>query len=276
MMRYRYWVVFPLLWAAAFLIGDTLFFGTPGYPVFLRTEVELVKGLALFGSWAAALRFERGDYLRRAWFLIGGVLALLLLRDLTLAPLGFEAMGQGNLEVLRSVLVTLANLSGVAGTWLLARTWKVADLSLPGSRKGQAAVVAVAVVLAVAFASPGLVTSGSRLLEGDLTATAGAASAFGDMIILCLLAPLFLTALALRGGLISWPWALLTASNVAWLLYDALAVLGPALGLDAHAARTSTELFRALGCTFGFTAGLAQRAVVDHLRRLGGGPPPAV
>jgi nicotinic acid phosphoribosyltransferase len=72
----------------------------------------------------------------------------------------------------------------------------------------------------------------------------------------------------------NWPWALLTASNVAWLLYDALDVLGPALGFDARATRTSTELFRALGCTLGFTAGLAQRAVVDHLRRLGG-PPPA-
>jgi hypothetical protein len=50
--------------------------------------------------------------------------------------------------------------------------------------------------------------------------------------------------------------------------YDALAVMGPGLGLDAHASRTGAELFRALGCLYGFSAGLAQREVVGQLRRL--------
>ena len=46
--------------------------------------------------------------------------------------------------------------------------------------------------------------------------------------------------------------------------------MGPGLGLDAHAARTGAELFRALGCLYGFSAGLAQREVVGQLRRLAG------
>lgn len=272
-MRYSFLVLFPLLWAAAFLAGDATFHGTPYYRTFLRTEIEMVKALALVGSWAAALQFERGDYLRRAWFLIGGCMALLLLRDLTLAPLGFAAMGERNLDILRGVLVVAGNLSQVVGTWILARAWKVADLTLPGSQRGRWAVVAGAIVLSSAFAGPAVVTSTNRVLGGDLTALAGAASALGDMISLCLIAPLLLTALALRGGLFARPWALITICYVAWLLYDAVLVLGPLLGLSTDGTRTGSELFRALGCTFGFTAGLAQRDVVAGLRRLGGQPP---
>jgi hypothetical protein len=87
------------------------------------------------------------------------------------------------------------------------------------------------------------------------------------MLSLCLIAPLLLTALALRGGLIGWPWALLTTSYVAWLLYDAVLVYGPSLGADPATVRLASEVCRALGCTYGFSAGLAQRAVVDDMLR---------
>lgn len=266
-MSYRALAVFPLAWALGYLALERHFSGTPDYGLFLRLQMELVKALALFGSWAAALAFERGDYLRRAWFLIGGCMALLLLRDLTLAPLGLqEALGQGNLEALRTGLVLLANGSQVVGTWLLARAWKVADLSLPGTRQRRWAVLAAAALLAAAFAGPGVVTNLQRAAAGELGALTGAVSALGDMISLCLIAPLLLTALALRGGLFAWPWGLMTASYLAWLLYDAALVLGPWLGQDAAGTRATSELFRALGCTFGFSAGLAQRRLVQGLR----------
>jgi hypothetical protein len=121
----------------------------------------------------------------------------------------------------------------------------------------------------VVFAGPGVVSNAKRVADGDLVALASSASALGDMVSLCLIAPLLLTALSLRGGLIGWTWTLLTASYVAWLLYDALLVVGPWLGLGPRGVRTGSELFRALGCTFGFTAGLAQRAVVQQLRSIG-------
>jgi hypothetical protein len=268
-MRYRSLVVFPLLWSAAFLLGDALLHGTPRYPVFLRTEVELVKGLALAGSLAAALALEPGDYLRRAWLFIAGCMALLLLRDLTLAPLGLESMGARNLDLLRGLLVVAANVSQVVGTWMLARAGERAGLGVPVSSRAQWGVLALAVGLAAAFAGPGIVTSARRVMDGDLLALTSAASALGDMVSLCLIAPLLLTALALRGGLIGWTWTLLTVSYVAWLLYDVLLVLGPWLGLGPRGVRTGSELFRALGCSFGFTAGLAQRAVVEQLKKMG-------
>lgn len=268
-MRYRFFVVFPFLWGAAFLVGDLFLYGAPGYDVFLRTQIEFVKGLALAGALAAALVLEPGDYLRRAWWFIAGCMGLLLLRDLTLAPIGLDALWGSHRETVRGVLVVAANLSQVVGTWMLARVGRMAGLGVPVSRRAEWSVTALAILLAAAFAGPGVVTNARRVADGDLAALGSSASALGDMVSLCLIAPLLLTALSLRGGLIGWTWTLLTASYVAWLLYDGLAVVGPWLGLGPRGARTGSELFRALGCTFGFTAGLAQRAVVEQLRSIG-------
>jgi len=270
MNRFHVLAALPLAWGALFLALDAVFFGGPGYTAFLRTEVEIAKALTLCGSWAAALAFERGAYQRRAWFLIGGCMALLLTRDLTLLPF-FRRFDARNLALVAGVLVALANLSQVVGTWMLARTWKVAQLALPGSASAQWLTVALVGLLAAAFAGPSVLRSGGPLLQGDLSRAAVVFSALGDMVSLWLIAPLLLTALALRGGLFGWPFALLTASYVAWLGYDALGVIGADLGLSAHASRTGSELFRALGCLFGFSAGLAQRTVVGRVRGLAAG-----
>jgi len=260
-MYMRALAVFPLLWVVVFLVGDTLLQGDPSHLTFLRVEIELAKTLNLLGAWAAALSFDRGDYLRRAWFLIGACMALLL-------PGVAEAMGASSVVVFRGVLVVAANASQVAGTWLLARAWQRASLALPGSQASQWGVRIAAIALAVAFAGPGVVSGLDRFAAGDWAALAGAASALGDMISLCLIAPLLLTALALRGGLFGWPFWLLTTSYVAWLAYDAVLVLGPALGLSAVGVRTASEAFRGLGSTLGAAAGLAQREVVRSVRRL--------
>ena len=118
-MRYRVLIALPLVWAAAFFAGELFFFGSPHYRTFLRIEIETVKFLALLGTWIAALKFERGAYLRRAWFLHGGCMFLLLVRDMTVLPLGFESLGL-NLDLIRPVLALLANLSAVLGNWMLA------------------------------------------------------------------------------------------------------------------------------------------------------------
>lgn len=265
-MRFRWLALFPVVWSVAFLILAAAFSGTASEGVYFRTEIELVKILALLGSWGAALAFEKGEYLRRAWFLIGASFACFLLRDLTLAPLGFEALG-GGLVVLRGGLSILGNLSQVVGTWMLARAWKVAGLSLPGERSDRVLVVAGAAVLALVFAGPAIVQHGRTVLAGGWDTVPLLASAIGDAVALCLIAPLFLTAMALHGGSLEWVWGLLTTSSVAWLLYDAAAVYGPGMGFSPAALRTATELFRALGCTLGFSAGMAQRWIVLGLHR---------
>lgn len=258
-MPFRKLLLFPLLWGALFLVASALLSGTSAYGLFLRTEIELVKGLAAAGGFAAALAHRRGEYLRRAWLLVGSSTCFFLVRDLTLAPLGFEALGETPLVALRAVLVSLGNLVMVIGVFMLARIWSVAGLTLPGRPRARIAVVLAAAVFACALAGPGVVTAGARLLAGDLDATASVASALGDTVALLLIAPLLLTALALRGGMFAWPWALLTLSSTAWLFYDAFSALGPILGLSAEATRTGAELGRALGSTWACSAGLAQR-----------------
>lgn len=261
-MPVRWLVGLPLLWGGVFVVVANLLLGTPAYEVFLRSEIEAAKLVSLVGGLAAALAFERGEYLRRAWFLVGGSTGFFLVRDLTLAPLGFEAMGETPLLVVRAVLVALGNVSMVIGVFMLARTWKVAGLALPGRPRGQVGVVLLTIAFALALAGPGAWTFGSRLLSGDLTAAAGVFSALGDMATLVLIGPLLLTALALRGGLFAWPWALLTTSCVAWLFYDSFYTVGPLLGLSDEAARIGYETCRGLGGTFACAAGLAQRFIV--------------
>jgi hypothetical protein len=266
-MRYRALAVLPLAWGGAFLVGDAWLAGTGAHPIFMRSQVELAKALALFGAVVAALAFERGEYLRRAWLLIAGCMALLLLRDATLLPVGLDGMGERRLAGLHGLLVVGANLSQIVGTWMLARAWRRAALALPVSRLSQGLLVAAVVVVVIGVTGPGMAQNASLIGRGDIAALTGFASALGDAVSLLLIAPLLLTALALRGGLFGWPYSFLTASYVAWLLYDATIAVGPAAGLDAAGARTASELFRAFGCLFGLSAGLAQRFVVQQLRR---------
>jgi hypothetical protein len=71
-----------------------------------------------------------------------------------------------------------------------------------------------------------------------------------------------LTAIAMRGGVLTWPWALMTASLILWLLYDAVSILEHALpGHDA--ARIARETCRALACATEFAGGLAQARVLS-------------
>ena len=159
-----------------------------------------------------------------------------------------------------SGLGILANLCLLAGVWLLARAWKMAAISLPGGRSGVVAVALVTALLALAVAAPGALKSARDLAGGDWSSLILVVSAVVDIVTLCLIAPLLLTAVSLRGGLFSWPWGLVTASQLSWLLYDAAATLTPG-GFPWG------EVFRGMAENYLFAAGLAQLFVVQHVRR---------
>ena len=132
----------------------------------------------------------------------------------------------------------------------------LAPLDTPASRRA----------LAAALGGPGVVNNFIELFEGDPSALTGIAMALGDIISLCLIAPVLFTALALRGGLFGWPWWLLTASLLSWLLYDGVLEIGPYLGAGEQTVRSVSEMFRAMACLFEFSAGLAQRHVVKRTK----------
>ncbi len=158
----------------------------------------------------------------------------------------------------------LSNVGLLSGVWLLARTWRVAAISLPVGRGGAVAVTLGALVLALLVAGPGALAEARQVAAGDWSALILLVSAVVDILSLVLLAPLLLTTLALRGGLFAWPWGLLTASVVAWLLYDGAAALAPSL---APGGFPLPDVFRGLAENFLFVAGLAQKRAVDQVRR---------
>lgn len=265
-MKYRFLAAFPLLFAAVFVVAMSAV-GDPSLAAMLeRIVVALVKSLGLVGCAVAAFAFDRGDYLRRAWMLSGVCQLLLLLRDLvfTLGLAGPSLLGVSSVHW-QSAIVLAANVSFVTGTFLMARAWHVAGFELPGSPWRRRAVFVAAVLLASAISGASLVLDVRDAVHGDSRAIVAIASELGDMFSLVLIAPVFVTAFAMRGGVLRWPWGLFTASQLSWLVYDGMGTLGDFVTIEATRLTLMTEVFRALACTFLFAAGVAQRIAVTEV-----------
>lgn len=221
--------------------------------------IEAVKLASLVGCAVAAATFDRGDYMRWAWGLNAACFGLLLARDATLTA------GSASLPLVRGVLVSAANASSVAGTFLLARALSVAGLTLGGSALARGAAVVGAVLLSIAITGGAFVLDVRALLGGDLVAIVAIASDLGDTLSLALLAPVLLSAVAMRGGSLVWPWSLLGAGLFAWLVYDAAAPLAVVGGVDPTRLELFREVLRALACAFVLSGALAHRAIVKGL-----------
>ena len=101
--------------------------------------------------------------------------------------------------------------------------------------------------------------------HGQLAGLVDLFSSVADIISFALIAPFLLTAIALRGGSLSWIWGLLTGSLFGWLLFDATLSFGPFLLSSPAAVEKVSECCRLLACTFGMSAGLAQRLALGGM-----------
>ena len=99
------------------------------------------------------------------------------------------------------------------------------------------------------------------LVAGDVSAVVPLSSDVADALVIVLLAPLARTALALRGGVLLWPWAFLTANGLLWLVFDATYGGLSVAHVDAARAHVLLESLRTLATLYGFAAGFAQRGV---------------
>lgn len=257
-MKFRALALLPIAWVAIFLLGV---WAVPGglAPGFVRAEIEAAKLMALAGCIVAARAFGRGDYLRRAWLLHAADYAFLLTRDSILLGFVEGEMAFGlRFEYVQAVLVTCANLCMFSGSFMLARAWRVAGIELPGRPAQRAAATALWVVVSTAITARATLIDARHLADGQVIALVGLSSDVCDLLSMCLIAPLFFTALALRGGLLRWTWGLMTVGLLFWLLYDAGLVLGEALALTNLPARVLRESFRGAACLYTFAAGVAQ------------------
>jgi hypothetical protein len=223
-----------------------------------RAELAIVEGLGFWGCLAAALIFEGGDYLRRAWLLEMSCYGLIFVGDLTLTTGIFSDRPWTALA--NGVLTLTANAGAMGGTFMLARATRVAGIEMPGSEATRRGVQVLALAVALVAAGPAAVISARQVLAGDQGGLMYFASCLGDIFCFSLIAPLLLTTFAMRGGLLAWPWGFMTASGLAWLTFDGVQTLSPIiLGISAEEARPVLEVARCLACTCAFSAGLAQR-----------------
>lgn len=219
--------------------------------------------LATAGTLAAAACFGPGEPMRPGWLLLSGSYAVLVVARLAIgaAPAGLLD-GASRLPELSSALNILSGGLAVAGFLSMARAWRETGLdpSTPGSRL---ALQAGALVVAVLLAGSDLVERLPHALAGDALAVGDVVTDLLDGALFVVAVPVLRAALSLGGGLVAWPWGLLTLSLLAWLGYDAALVWGEALGLSPREARLAQEVMRSLAAAGVGTAGVAQRWVMQ-------------
>jgi hypothetical protein len=252
-LKFRTLAVAPLILVAIVLGAWTIAPADAGTWV-LAVSVESSKVLAIVGCVVAARTFEPGDYLRRAWLLLAACTVGLFGRDLV-ALMGGSAAAQG-------VLATAGNASSVAGTWILARAWSVSGLEAHDVPARRWALQVAAVAIALLVTGWPLFGDLRALAQGDVLAVAPLVSDVADTFVLALLAPLLRTTLALEGGVLRWPWALLTLGNLLWLTFDALYGLMALLHVEPARAHVALEALRVLATLYACSAGFAQRRAV--------------
>jgi hypothetical protein len=275
-MRFRSLAAFPILYTTAFLAIAWSLQGSEALAPFTFWQRILVRVLAAAGCFAAVSRFERGDPLRSAWLWLGAGTIVILIRDLlrlfpSFAPQGADPRAQ----LIVTALGILSNLALLGGVWLLARSWKMAA---PGGQSGFGVVAVATAVLTLTVVGPGAYIHLREVSGGDWSSLVLVVSAAADIVAFCLITPLLLSAVSLRGSLFVWPWGLVTASQLAWLLYDVAASLRPGL---LPAGLPLSEVFRGLAENYLFAAGMAQYLVIHQVRRevplsrIRRAPPPA-
>lgn len=261
-MNFKRLAIFPFLFA---LIPALIMLGIEDphqRQIALRIEIETAKTLGLVGSIIAARSFVRGDHLWRAWLLNASCYGFLLFRDLLFGVWLVRDSGEPS-AYLEAAIVLIANAGAIAGVWILSRTWQVAGIALPGSHTRREVVRWIGVAVAAACAGPQIYFDSAGALQGNVRAIVFVVSGIGDIFALALIVPVLLTAIALRGGLLRWPWGLMTASQFGWLFYDAVGLLRHFTHLPPTTITMYSEIFRAFACAFCLSAGIAQRAVSD-------------
>jgi hypothetical protein len=259
-MRLRGLALYPLIFAGLFVLAATTLSGEI-LTQFIIGQKLSVRVLGILGCLAAVSLFERGDRLHSAWrwLLIG--LVLILARDV-IAQVVPRSDLRSHFLIVLGVGFNFLSLTGI---WLLAGVWREASMDWAAERRTRWWLTVAAAVVALAAAGPSAWRHGQALLAGaELTGLVMFVSAVVDIVSLCLIAPLAATAWSLRGGLFSWPFALLAASQVAWVFYDAAAFLAPGPGGFPWG-----DLFRGLAGNYLAAAGWAQSRVVREVRGLG-------
>ncbi|WP_394850515.1 hypothetical protein LZC95_24045 [Pendulispora brunnea] len=255
----RLWqlAIFPVVWSIV-LVLLVVVLPTSAQPALFRVGQECVKVLALSGCLFAAAGFEKGDYLRGAWLFNAACFSFLLVRDCTFLP-GLNELT--NIDLVRPAFAGTANFFGVLSAWRFGRAWSVAEL--PDTGRNRFRTYVTMGVLALFIAAGSLVVHVRDAMAGNRAALVFIASGVGDIVSLCMIAPVLPTAIALRGGSLAWPWALMAVGFLGWLGYDCADAIMSMVTVDPGIKRTLLEVCRTYGCLYVLSSGIAQRRVAS-------------
>jgi hypothetical protein len=213
--------------------------------------------IAVVGASAGALGFARDHRLRVAWLLMAGYAAIGVGKVILWGSPRHFGPAMGLLPHTRTALAdgiatTLLNVFTVVGLALFARVWHDTGLAPPWRKR----VTLAAFVLGVAIGGLPVWRDLHEIASGRAVRFGGLASSLGDIFSITLAGPVLVTAIAIRGGLLVWPWTILTLSSIAWLMFDAVQLLPPEL---MGVSDLGTIVFATLSCG---AAGLAHRWAV--------------
>jgi hypothetical protein len=207
-----------------------------------------------------ARRIGFGDRLAVAWLSFGISQFFLLVTGLYVGDTTrtMNVNFPPTVEFIRNSFTFAANLFNVIAYVLFARVWS--GTGLQPRWRWLATVLSILAAVAVAGHTAWGDLLLARTLHGD--AFGNLFSDVGDIISLSIIGPLAVTAIALRGGALAWPWTLLTLSSCAWLVYDVGAYFGRAEQMVEYGGVIAADLFA-------LAAALAQAIVTQRANREG-------
>jgi hypothetical protein len=225
--------------------------------------VSLASKMAAFvGGIVAARAFDRGDYMRRAFVFEAATYGLLVTRDcLAMVPPLRSALEAAHaFDTVWRILFVSANVSGVAGAFMMALAARLAVFDSEETRFRGRLCLFLATLIGITFTGPSIVTSALDIGQGRPHSFVVLIGSLADLGAFVLTVPVIRLAYALRGGLLYIPWTLVATARMFWLVRDGFGVAPPWLQ-EQQAFMIAAETARTLACCYGFSAGLAFRRI---------------
>jgi hypothetical protein len=211
--------------------------------------------LAAAGCFAGASAFSSGERMRLAWLslavanVFGSLPVIVFGKPPVHMPFG-PVLSPTSFAILIAFDILL-NIFTVLGLVFFAQVWR----SLGVRSRWYPIATLAAFGVGAAVAGPALLESFRHLADvGVRTTLADIISSTGDLIGITMIGPLAVTAFAMRGGALVWPFVFLTAGTVSWLCYDGVALIK---GVELQ--MTADFGLAALGLMLTGAAGIAHR-----------------
>jgi hypothetical protein len=220
-------------------------------------------GLAAIAAGMAAARFAWWhEHIGRAWTLFSLEFLFLLVNYILrrAAPAAGLAL---------NVTLIAANVAQIAAYLLMARVLTAAGIGFLISRAKRVVLTAAALAVAILLCHGSLSTQWQLIRSGHVQ-PGSLISVLADVITFTLVAPLAMSAFALRGGQLSWIFGFLTISVFGWMINSGAPSIAGFLGGGADALRSIRMAGVAMASLFNAAAAAAQ-SLAAHRAMKGSG-----